>query len=448
MKHSSNSLRFERGRGRGRGSEMQSNSVRETFLAPFAPLLDQVDALREAGSYPFYAGPEGATDDGAEPVVLVANDYLGLSTHGRVRDAARQAIVELGTSRCASPLAGGYTGLHGELERTLATFFARDAAVLFASGYQANVGMISALVGKGDLVLTDLFNHASIADGARLSGADVRFFQHNSVSHLERILANDGAGRRTIVVVEGIYSADGDIVRLPEICQVAHDHGALVLIDEAHSLGVLGDGGRGAAEHFGLLGEVDLIMGTMSKSLASVGGFVVGDRRLVDVVAHNARSLIFSAALPPANVAAALASLEILSSRPDLRERLWRNARYFLAELVSRGFDTMRSETPVIPILVGDMDKTIEFTAHLRAEGVLVCPAIPPMVQAHLSRVRAHVTALHDEEALTRAVEVIDRIGRTLGIRRRGAVYPSTAGRAGRFRPAPRPVQEALLRSG
>jgi 8-amino-7-oxononanoate synthase len=423
---------------------------RAAFIEAFNPLLAQIEGLREAGSYPFYASPqfmraEPGTAGADAPVILLANDYLGLSADPRVRAAACEAIERLGTSRCASPLAGGYTDLHRELEARLAAFFGQEGAVLFASGYQANVGIVSSLVRKGDLVLTDLYNHASIADGARLSGAEVRFFQHNSASHLERLLENEATGRRVLVIVEGIYSADGDLVRLPELTAVAHAHGALVMIDEAHSLGVLGEGGRGAAEHYGLLGEVDLVMGTMSKSLASVGGFVVADQQLVDVIAHNARSLIFSAALPPASAAAALAALEILASEPELRERLWQNARYFLAGLRSRGFDTMESETPVIPILIGDLQRTIELTARLREKGVLVCPAIPPMVQAHLSRVRAHVTARHDQAMLDRALETIDSVATAIGIPR--SLHGRSARRA-RLRAAAKPVEEASRRSG
>jgi 8-amino-7-oxononanoate synthase len=422
---------------------------RTAFIETFNPLLAQIEALRSEGSYPFYSSPQSTDVDrassGAEaPVVLVANDYLGLSADARVRKAACEAIERFGTSRCASPLAGGYTGLHRELEARLAAFFGQEGAVLFASGYQANVGIVSSLVRKGDLVLTDLYNHASIADGARLSGAEVRFFQHNSSSHLERLLENEATGRRVLVIVEGIYSADGDIVRLPELAAVAHSHGALVMIDEAHSLGVLGAGGRGAAEHYGLLGEVDVIMGTMSKSLASVGGFVVADQLLIDVVAHNARSLIFSAALPPANAAAALAALEILAGEPHLRERLWKNARHFLAGLRARGFDTMESETPVIPVLIGDAERTIEFTAQLREKGVLVCPAIPPMVQAHLSRIRAHVTARHDETVLGRALETIDAVATAIGIPR---TLHGRSRRRARLRAA-RPVREAAARHG
>lgn len=372
-----------------------------------------VQATRESDAYPYFV-PLGS--GGENPVILVANDYLGLRGDPRIREAAKAAIDELGTSRCASPLAGGYTRLHQTLERRLAEFLDQEAATLFASGYQANVGIVSALMRPQDLIVTDVFNHASIVDGARLSGAEVRFLRHNSGKHLETILKGEPAGRRILVILEGIYSVDGDIVRLPELCRIAHDHGALVMIDEAHSLGVVGAGGRGAAEHFDMLRDVDLVMGTMSKSLASVGGFVAGDEALVDVIRHQARSLIFSASAPPANIAAALAALDVLEKEPERRERLWRNTRRVLETLRANGFDTMRSETPVIPILVGEPSKTLEFAARLRDRGVLVCAAVPPMVQAHLSRVRAHVTAAHDEATLGRALATILEVGAALGI--------------------------------
>jgi len=391
--------------------------ARAQFLAPFAPLLAQIEATRRDDLYPFFSTDRESALHG-RPVVLVANDYLGLSADPRVRDAAREAIARFGTSRCASPLAGGQTTLHQALATSLAEFLHQEAATLFPSGYQANVGVISALVSKDDLILTDLFNHASIVDGARLSGAQVRHFQHNSATHLERILSQEASGRRVLVIVEGVYSADGDMGDLPAVCAVAHARGALVMVDEAHSLGVLGDSGAGAAEHFDLLNDVDLIVGTMSKSLASVGGFVAADQNLVDAIAHSARALIFSAALPPASAAAALAALEIVQCEPGRRDRLWRNTRTFLAQLAAAGLDTMRSVTPVVPILVGDASRTIELAARLRAHGVHVCPAIPPMVPAHLSRVRAHVTAAHETAELDTAVETIVAVGGPLGIGR------------------------------
>ena len=417
-----------------------------TGVFTFPDRLGAFYVREQADLYPFYSSvdPDTVTNGSPRPVVLVANDYLGLASDERVRQAAREAITRFGTSRCSSPLAGGHSQLHTELQTRVARFLQQESAALFASGYQANVGIVSSLVGRDDLLLTDILNHASIVDGARLSGAEMRFFQHNSASHLRKILAQEARGRRVLVVIEGIYSADGDIACLPDLCDAAHEHGAMLMIDEAHSLGVLGEGGRGAAEHFGLLAEVDLIMGTMSKSLASVGGFVAGDQCLVDTIAHSARSLIFSAALPPAGAAAALTSMQIIESEPERRERLWDNTQFFLEELQDRGFDTMNSVTPVVPIRVGDPGKTIEFAARLRSAGVLVCPAIPPMVQSHLSRVRAHVTASQTRESLERAVTIIDEVATAIGVRRTASPAPAPSG--ARSRSKKRPAAAELQR--
>jgi len=399
--------------------EQDLEHLRTAFLKPYEELLGQVALARAADIYALYPvlrPPSSNGKEGVPQIVLAANDYLGLSYDPRVREAAREAIAEFGSSRCSSPLAGGSTRLHVELEDGLKSFLQQEAVALFASGYQANVGVVSALMQPGDLILTDLFNHASIIDGARLSGADIRVFQHNRHTHLESLLKRERQSRRVLVIVEGIYSADGDIVKLPEIVEVAHRYGALVMIDEAHSFGVLGRGGRGAAEHFDMLHDVDLIMGTMSKSLASIGGFIVGNQALLDVVRHNARSLIFSAAAPPASVAAAGRALQIIDSEPERRERLWDNAHFMLDGLKTRGFRVMGSETPVIPMLVGDQVRTMEVTVRLREKGVLVCPAIPPMVQAHRSRIRAHVTAAHDRNSLTRALDILEEVGSALGL--------------------------------
>jgi 8-amino-7-oxononanoate synthase len=392
---------------------------RREFVSPLEPVLEQVEATRAADVYCLFprlgsgAGGGRVDVDGGRAVSLIANDYLGLGGAPEVRAAAREAIDSLGASRCASPLVGGYTALHAELEAELADFLEQEAAVVFASGYQANVGILSALMHPGDLIVTDIFDHASIVDGARLSGAEVRFFQHNDADHLAGVLRRAG-GRRTLVVVEGVYSADGDVVRLPEICAAAHEHDALVMVDEAHSLGVLGDGGEGAAGRFGLLAEVDLLMGTMSKSLGSLGGFAAGDTSLIEAIRHQARALIFSAALAPANAAAAQTALRLLRSRPELRRRLWENTEAIKVGLAERGFDTMGSETPVIPILVGDPGKTLAFARRLQDAGVLLCPAIPPMVQAHLSRLRGHMTAAHDRAAIDEALAAIASVGETL----------------------------------
>lgn len=398
---------------------------RRRFARQFEDLLDRKRTAESLGAYPLFPridahlGDGWVSIDGHRAVSLIANDYLGLSADPDVSAAAVKVVERLGTSRCSSPLVGGYTATHQELEAALCDFLQQAAAAVFASGYQANVGTISSLMGPGDLIVADLLDHASIVDGAKLSGAELRFFRHNDPVDLGRILEDVEPDRRVLVVVEGIYSADGDIGALREVCEVAHARDALVMVDEAHSLGVLGDRGAGAAEQFGLLGEVDLVMGTMSKSLGSIGGFVVGDTALIDAVRHDARALVFSASLSPPNAAAARAALAILRERPGLRERLWDNARTMLSGLDERGFDTLGSCTPVIPVLVGDPTRTLAFTAALREAGVLVCPAIPPMVHAHLSRIRMHVTAGHGAEALEHALATLDSVAAELGLRRK-----------------------------
>jgi 8-amino-7-oxononanoate synthase len=395
---------------------------RRAFLTPFDDLLQQIRAAHGAAIYSLYPqieetiAPGWVAMEGRRTVSLIANDYLGLSMDPRVTDAARDAIGRLGSSRCASPLAGGYTDIHRSLEQELAEFLEQDACAVFPTGYQANVGVISALMRPGDLVVSDLLNHASIIDGARLAGSQLRYFQHNDARHLDRILDAADAGQRALVVVEGIYSADGDIAPLADLCEVAQAHEAILMVDEAHSFGVLDHEGRGAAGDQGMLGEVDLIVGTMSKSLGSVGGFAAASGAVIDVIRHNARSLIFSAALPPAQAEAARTALSILRTEHERRDRLWENARMLLDALEERGFDTLGSVTPVVPMLVGDPGLTLALTTELKKAGVLVCPAIPPMVQAHRSRIRMHVTAAHDAESIAHAIAAIDETTAKLGI--------------------------------
>jgi 8-amino-7-oxononanoate synthase len=396
---------------------------RAEFLAPFADLREQVEQAVHNDVYSLFPAlvpdkPGWAIVDGVPAVSLVANDYLGLSGDPRVAEAAGSAIDRFGTSRCASPLAGGYTALHRSLEARLADFTGQQDAVVLASGYQANLGAVGGLMRAGDLVVCDLFDHASIVDGARLAGAEVRYFQHNSAEHLDALLDANGSGRRVLVAVEGVYSADGDIAPLPELCRVAHRHNALVMVDEAHSLGVVGATGRGAAELHDMAGDVDVIVGTMSKSIGMVGGFIAGDRAIVDVIRHNSRSLIFSAALSPPMAAGALRSVEIMRTEPEHRRRLWANTHRLTSGLHAHGFDTLDSETPVIPVRVGDPLLTLIFSRALARAGVLVCPAIPPMVQPHMSRIRMHVTARHDGDAMDHAIRAIDEVGAQVGVPR------------------------------
>jgi 8-amino-7-oxononanoate synthase len=390
-------------------------------------LREQVEQAKNGDVYALYPtletgqGKSGTVIvGGAAAISLVANDYLGLSGDPRVADAANSAIDQFGVSRCASPVAGGYTELHKTLERRLADFTGQQEAVVLASGYQANLGAIGGLLRPGDLAVCDLLSHASIVDGVRLAGAELRYFQHNNAEHLDAVLDTAAADRRVLVVVEGVYSADGDLAPLPEICRVAHRHDAFVMVDEAHSLGVVGANGRGATELHDVADSVDVIVGTMSKSIGTIGGFICSDRAIVDIIRHNARSLIFSAALPPPVAAGAIRSLEIMRTEPARRAELWANTHHLLAGLRAHGFDTLSSETPVIPILVGDQLRTLMFSRGLARAGVLVCPAIPPMVQPHMSRIRMHVTARHDSDAIDRVLAALDAVAREVGVPRTG----------------------------
>jgi 8-amino-7-oxononanoate synthase len=394
---------------------------REEFVRPFGELLELLAQAKSADIYPLFPTlepadkPGWAVLDGTPKISMIANDYLGLGRDQRVAEAMHEAVRKFSGGRCASPLVGGYTDAHRKLENALAEFLGQQTAIVFASGYQANLGVISGLMRSGDLVVCDLYSHASIVDGVRLSGAEARFFQHNNAAHLDLVLRSATSARK-LVVVEGVYSADGDIGALREICAAAHRHGAMVMVDEAHSFGVLGPLGKGASELHGVLHDVDLIVGTMSKSIGLVGGFAAGDRELLDVISHNARALIFSASLPPVIAAGAVRSLEIIAAEPERRERLWRGATRMLSGLREMGFNTLNSETPVLPVLVGDPSLTLSFTKDLADVGLLVCPGIPPMVQPHLSRIRMHVTSEHDDGTITRAIHLIQESGRRHGL--------------------------------
>ena len=306
---------------------------------------DDAHRIQRAGLYSFFRVVDSAQDPevvigGRRMIMLGSNNYLGLTNDPRVKEAAIDAIRKYGSGCAGSRFLNGTLDLHVVLEERLASFMRQDAAVVFATGFQVNLGAISCLVGKGDSVYLDKQDHACIIDGARLSFGEVRKFKHNDPADLRRQMKNDIASRGKLVVVDGVFSMEGDIAPLPEIVAVARDYEAAVMVDDAHGVGVLGPTGRGTAEHFGLEEEVDLIMGTFSKSMASVGGFIAGESTVIDYIKHRARTLIFSAAPPPASVAAALATVDIMEREPERRERLWQNTRFFADGLRSRGLDT------------------------------------------------------------------------------------------------------------
>jgi 8-amino-7-oxononanoate synthase len=380
-------------------------------------------AAKEAmasGLYPYFipmTESEGteAVFRGHRLIMCGSNNYLGLTTDPRVRKAAVDAIQRFGTSCTGSRFLNGTLELHEQLERELADFVGKPAALVFSTGMQANLGAISALVSRGDVVVLDKDDHASIVDGARLGWGEVKRFRHNDMADLARVLAGipEKAGR--LVVVDGLYSMGGDIVPLPELLPVCQMYGARLMIDDAHALGVLGQG-RGTAAHFGLTDQVDLIMSTFSKSFASLGGFVAGDETVMHYIKHHARSLIFSASISPANAAAALAALHILRAEPERVVRLAQIAERMRAGYRQLGFNIGNSTTPIIPIIIGEDEKVLLFWKALFENGVFVNPVVSPAVPQGMQLLRTSYMATHSDDQLDRVLEIFGRVGRSLGI--------------------------------
>ena len=377
--------------------------------------------VRQTGYYSFFRVIESAQDpevvhDGRRLVMMGSNNYLGLTNDPRVKEAAIEAIRKYGSGCAGSRFLNGTLDLHVRLEERLAEFMRQEAAVTFSTGFQVNLGAIACLVSKGDTVYLDKQDHACIIDGARLSFGEVKKFKHNDPADLRRQMRNDNEARGRLVVVDGVFSMEGDVSPLPEILSVAKEFAAGVMVDDAHGIGVLGATGRGTAEHFGLEQEVDLIMGTFSKSMASVGGFIAGNATVIDYIKHRARPLIFSAAPPPASAAAALATVEIMDREPERRERLWQNTRFFAEGLRSLGFDTGQSQTPVVPIVVGEDLTALRLVHRLQQEGVFVNCVLSPATPPGRALIRTSLMATHTTEQLARALDAFERVGREVGL--------------------------------
>ena len=383
--------------------------------------FDTAERIRRAGLYSFFRVIESAQDPevvlgGRRFIMLGSNNYLGLTNDPRVKEAAIQAIRRYGSGCAGSRFLNGTLDLHVLLEERLAQFTRQEAAVTFATGFQVNLGAISCLVGKGDTVYLDKQDHACIIDGARLSFGEVRKFRHNDPSDLRRQMRQDGDARGRFIVVDGVFSMEGDIASLPDILAVAREFGAGVMVDDAHGIGVLGPTGRGTCEHFDVEEEVDLIMGTFSKSLASVGGFISGEATIIDYIKHRARTMIFSAAPPPASVAAALATLDIIEEEPERRARLWQNTLFFREGLKSLGLDTGNSQTPVVPIVVGEDAVALQMVQRLHEAGVFVNCVLSPATPPGRALIRTSLMATHTREQLARALDAIEKVGRQVGL--------------------------------
>jgi len=378
-------------------------------------------ALRDADLYTYFRCISSAQDpvvtmDEKKVVMLGSNNYLGLANHPEVKEASALALAKYGTGCAGSRLLNGTLDIHIELEEALASFMQREAALVFTTGFQVNLGVLSCLLDRQDLVFADGLDHASIIDGARLGFGKMLRYKHGDLDELEGKLARASADKGKLIVVDGVFSMEGDLADLPSLTKLAKKYGAGLMVDDAHGLGVFGQNGRGTPEHFGVEGEVDLVTGTFSKSLASVGGFVAGDESVIDYIRHNARSQIFSASPPPACVAAALQALRIVEREPERRKRLWENTDYMKKELRNCGFNTGDSVSPIIPILIGEDLTTFIMVKRLQEEGVFANAVISPAVPPECSMIRTSYMATHEREHLDRALETLSKVGKEIGV--------------------------------
>jgi 8-amino-7-oxononanoate synthase len=376
--------------------------------------------IQAAGLYPYFKPISKAEDtvvviEGEEKVMMGSNNYLGLTHHPHVLEAARTALERYGSGCTGSRFLNGTIDLHEELECRLAEFFGKEAALVFSTGYQANLGLISGLVGRGDVVLIDKLDHASIVDGAKMAYGETVRFGHGNLEQLERLLEKH-RHRGMMIIVDGVYSMEGDIADVPSLLKLAQRHGAALAVDDAHAVGVLGPKGDGTAAHFGLIDDVDLIVGTFSKSLASIGGFVGGSEAVIHYLKHHSRPLIFTAALPPANTAGVLAAMQVMITEPERRQRLWENTKRFQEGCRSLGFDIGPTETPIVPVLIGTLHNTFAFWRALFDAGVFTNPVVPPAVPADQCRLRASLMATHKAEQIDFALDTFGRLGRKMGV--------------------------------
>jgi 8-amino-7-oxononanoate synthase len=381
-------------------------------------------AAREAidsGLYPYFQPIEESYDTevvirGERKIMVGSNNYLGLTHHPYVLERATMALKRYGTGCTGSRFLNGTLDMHEELEVRLARFMGQEAALVFSTGYQTNLGIISTLAGRGSVIIQDKLNHASLVDAGMLAGGDMVRYPHGNMMALRRLLDrySDAPGG-VLIVTDGVFSMEGNIADLPEIASLAREYGARLLVDDAHSIGVLGDQGGGTAQHFGLESEVDLVMATFSKSFASIGGAAAAPEEVIHYLKHHARSLIFSASMPPSAVATVLACLDVMEREPERRYRLWENAIYLREGLRTLGFDTVTSETPIIPVVTGDMDRTFRFWRALFDAGVFTNPVLPPAVPESSCRLRTSVMATHTRDQLDRVLDAFKQVRSKLG---------------------------------
>ena len=377
--------------------------------------------IREMGLYPYFRPIESGQDteviiDGKRVLMFGSNSYLGLTNHPKIKEASKKAIDIYGTGCAGSRFLNGTLDIHIELENRLARYVKKDAAVLFSTGFQVNLGVLSSITGRNDYLILDEYDHASLIDGSRLSFSKVIKYSHNDMDDLRRKLSILPEEAVKLIAVDGIFSMEGDIVKLPEIVKIADEFGANIMVDDAHSLGVIGEKGAGTASHFGLTNEVDLIMGTFSKSLASLGGFIAADHDTIDYLKHRARALMFSASMTPGSVASVIAALDIIESEPERIAKLWDNTNYAMKLLLEEGFDLGPTESPILPIYVRDNMKTFQVTRHLQDDGIFVNPVVSPAVPSDSSLLRFSLMATHTFEQIEEAIEKITRAFKDVGV--------------------------------
>lgn len=394
----------------------------EQLLEPAAPLFELWNTAKATGTY-FYNRPvqellEGGkvVVDGNEMGMYASYSYLGLLDHPRINAAARQAIEKYGTGTHGVRTLAGTLPLHDELEQTIANFKHAEAAITYTSGYVTNLTVISSLMSRRDYVFSDKLNHASIVDGCKLSGAEFKRFQHKDMTHLEQRLKNAPKNVNKLVVVDAVFSMDGDIINLPSLVQLCQKYDALLMVDEAHSVGVLGETGRGIEEHFGLHDVIDIKMGTLSKTIPSVGGYVAGKEKLINALRFASRAYIFSAALPPAQAAAANEAFKVILDEPERIRKLNANTEQFISGLQACGFNTLETETAIVPIICGSIENAFQMTKYAHEHDVFVLPVISPAVPPGLERLRATVTAAHTPEEIARAIDILHEAGKVIGI--------------------------------
>ncbi|MDR0713469.1 MAG: pyridoxal phosphate-dependent aminotransferase family protein [Bacteroidales bacterium] len=377
--------------------------------------------IKSAGLYPYFRVIESDQDtevlmNGKKVLMFGSNSYLGLTNHPRIKEAAKAAIDKYGTSCAGSRFLNGTLDIHVELEQKLADLTGKDAALVYSTGFQVNLGVVPAFTGRNDYIILDELDHASIIEGSRLSFSKVLKYRHNDMESLEKILQRCEPDKMKLIVVDGIFSMDGDIANLPEIIRLSEKYDGTVMVDDAHSLGVLGKEGRGTASHFGLTDQTDLIMGTFSKSLASIGGFIASDRDTINFLQHHSRTLIFSASMPPASAASVIAALDIMLSEPERIQHLWDLTHYAVRHLEEAGFDLGFTQSPIIPLMIRDNMKTFQVTKALLDEGIFINPVLSPAVAENSSLIRFNLMATHTFEQVNIAIEKLVKVSKSLGV--------------------------------